>query len=147
MFPMVDSVPTMQRCRELAVAAGIDLGLPAPPVGAMVEMREAVAVIDDLAHVADFFSIGTNDLTAAVLGLGRRDPALTPARLREPAVLDAVARTVRAGRASGISVSVCGDAASDPALVPDLLSVGCRTLSVAPSMVDEVRAAVRQYPR
>jgi phosphocarrier protein FPr/phosphocarrier protein len=147
MFPMVDSVPTMQRCRDLAVAAAADLGVPVPPIGAMVEMREAVAVVDDLAQVADFFSIGTNDLTAAILGLNRRDPALTPPRLREPAVLDAVARTVRAGRASGISVSVCGDAASDPSLVPDLLSVGCRTLSVAPSMVDEVRAAVRQYPR
>jgi multiphosphoryl transfer protein len=146
MFPMVDSVSTMRRCRELAVAAAADLGLAVPPVGAMVELREAVAVIDDLAQVADFFSIGTNDLTAAILGLGRRDPALTPARLREPAVLDAVARTVRAGRARGVSVSVCGDAASDPALVPDLLSVGCRTLSVAPSMLDEVRAAVRQYP-
>jgi phosphoenolpyruvate-protein kinase (PTS system EI component) len=147
MFPMVDSVSTMQRCRALAVAAAADLGLNVPPVGAMVEMREAVAVIDDLAHDVDFFSIGTNDLTAAILGLGRRDPALTPARLREPAVLDAVAQTVRAGRTSGVPVSVCGDAASDPALVPDLLSVGCRTLSVAPSMVDEVRAAVRQYPR
>ncbi len=106
---------------------------------------EAIAAIDELAPVSDFFSIGTNDLTASILGLGRRDPLLTPARLREPAVLDAVARTVRAGREHGRSVSVCGDAASDPKLIPDLLDLGCRVLSVAPSMMDEIRAAVRAH--
>jgi multiphosphoryl transfer protein len=95
--------------------------------------------------VSDFLSIGTNDLTASILGLGRRDPSLTPARLREPAVLDAVARTIRAGHDHHRTVSVCGDAASDPKLVPDLLDLGCRVLSVAPSMMDEVRAAVRAH--
>jgi phosphoenolpyruvate-protein kinase (PTS system EI component) len=145
MFPMVDSVATFQRCRALTTSAAADLGVDVPPVGAMVETREAVAVIEDLAAAVDFLSIGTNDLTATILGLNRRDPLLTPAGLREPAVHDAVARTVRAGRATGRSVSVCGDAASDPALVVDLLDLGCRTLSVAPSMMDEVRTVVREY--
>ena len=146
MVPMIDSVATMQRCRGLVAAAAESLGTAPPPVGAMVELREAVAAIDELARVSDFFSIGTNDLTASILGLGRRDPMLTPARLREPDVLDAVAETVRAGREHGRPVSVCGDAASDPKLVPDLLDLGCRALSVAPSMMDEIRAAVRAQP-
>jgi phosphoenolpyruvate-protein kinase (PTS system EI component) len=145
MFPMVDSAATLRRCRDLVDAAAAEVGVPAPQVGAMVELREVISVIDEVAEEADFLSIGTNDLTAAVLGLGRRDPALTPSRVREPAVLDAVARTVRAGRARGRSVSVCGDAASDPALVPVLLDSGCRVLSVAPTMLDEVRAAVREH--
>jgi multiphosphoryl transfer protein len=146
MIPMVDSVATLQRCRDLVATAASAVGVAPPPVGAMVELREAVAAIDELARVSDFFSIGTNDLTASILGLGRRDPLLTPARLREPEVLDAVARTVRAGRDRGRTVSVCGDAASDPNLVPDLVELGCRTLSVAPSMMDEIREAVRAYP-
>jgi phosphoenolpyruvate-protein kinase (PTS system EI component) len=143
MVPMVDSASTLERCRALvARAAG---STEFPPVGAMVELREAVEGIDALAEAADFLSIGTNDLTASVLGLGRRDPGLTPARLREPAVIDAVARTLRAGHRLGRPVSVCGDAASDPGLVPDLLAVGGRILSVAPSMMDEVRAAVSRW--
>lgn len=145
MFPMVDSVATFRRCRALVNTAAADLGIAQPAVGAMVETREAVASIEELAGAADFLSIGTNDLSAAILGLGRLDPRLTPSRIREPAVRDALARTLRAGRVAGTPVSVCGDAASDPALVVDLLGLGCRALSVAPSMLDEIRAAVRAY--
>ncbi len=145
MIPMVESAATLEQCRRLVATAADSLGITTPPIGAMVELPEAVAAIDDLAAVSDFFSIGTNDLTASILGLGRRDPLLTPARLREPAVLDAVVRTVRAGREHGRTVSVCGDAASDPKLVPDLLDLGCRVLSVAPSMMDEIREAVRAH--
>jgi phosphoenolpyruvate-protein kinase (PTS system EI component) len=143
MIPMVDSAATLQRCRALVSAAAATSSMTPPPVGAMVELREAVNVIDELARASDFLSVGTNDLTASILGLGRRDPALTPESLRSPAVLDALARTVRAARHHDRSVSVCGDAASDPLLVPDLLQLGCRVLSVAPSMLDEIRAAVR----
>jgi phosphoenolpyruvate-protein kinase (PTS system EI component) len=145
MIPMVDSPAALQQCRALVTGAAQDASAAAPPVGAMVELREAVAAIEDLAAVSDFLSIGTNDLTASMLGLGRGDPRLTPASLREPAVIDAVARTVSAGHRYHRGVSVCGDAASDPRLVPDLLRAGCRVLSVAPSMMDEVRAAVRSH--
>ena len=145
MIPMVDSVAALERCRALVATAAAAVESPPPPVGAMVELRESISVVGELAAVTDFFSIGTNDLTASILGLGRRDPSLTPARIREPAVLDAIARTVRAGNTHQRSVSVCGDAASDPKLVPDLLDLGCRVLSVAPSMMDEVRAAARAH--
>jgi phosphoenolpyruvate-protein kinase (PTS system EI component) len=145
MIPMVDSAATLEHCRGLLATEAASLSVPVPAVGAMVELRDVIARIGDLARVSDFLSIGTNDLTASILGLGRRDPSLTPARVREPAVLDAVNRTLRAAREHGRAVSVCGDAASDPGLVPDLLDVGCRILSVAPSMMDEIRAAVRAH--
>jgi phosphoenolpyruvate-protein kinase (PTS system EI component) len=145
MIPMVDSVATLERCRDLVTRAAETVAVAPPPVGAMIERPEAIAAIGDLARAADFLSIGTNDLTASILDLGRRDPSLTPGRVREPAVLEAIGRTVRAGREYGRPVSVCGDAASDPELVPVLLDLGCRVLSVAPSMMDEVRAAVRAY--
>ncbi|MEV4417379.1 putative PEP-binding protein [Catellatospora sp. NPDC049609] len=143
MIPMVTSVAQLDRCRELLTAAAQERGVAVPPLGAMIELPEAVAVADELAAAADFLSIGSNDLTAALLGLDRRDPSLTPARIADPAVLAAVVAVVRAGLRHDRDVSVCGDAAADPELVPLLLSTGCRTLSVAPTALDEVRAAVR----
>ncbi|GAB4051782.1 putative PEP-binding protein [Catellatospora paridis] len=143
MIPMVVSVAQLDRCRELLDAAAAERGVPSPPLGAMIELPEAVVVIDELAAAADFLSIGSNDLTASLLGLDRRDPALTPGRIADPVVLAAVVAVVRAGRRHDRDVSVCGDAAGDPALVPLLLSTGCRTLSAAPTALDEVRAVVR----
>jgi phosphoenolpyruvate-protein kinase (PTS system EI component) len=77
------------------------------------------------------------------LGLDRRDPTLRPGRASEPVVLRAIAAVAEAGRRHGRSVSVCGDAAADPAVVPVLLATGVTGLSVAPAAIDEVRAAVR----
>jgi multiphosphoryl transfer protein len=135
MLPMVQSARQMREARALLPAA--------VPVGAMVETGAAVAAIDEIAAAADFLSIGTNDLTASLLGLGRLDPALTPARAAEPVVLRAIAATVAAGERHARPVSVCGDAAADPDAIPLLIGVGCRTLSVAPSVLDAVRAHIR----
>jgi phosphoenolpyruvate-protein kinase (PTS system EI component) len=143
MVPMVCSAAELRQCRDLVTRIAADLGRPRPPVGAMVETREAIADIDAIATVADFLSVGTNDLSASMLGRDRRDPSLTPSSVREPAVLAAVAATVAAGERHGRGVSVCGDAASDPAAIEVLVGVGCRVLSVAPALVDEVRAVVR----
>jgi phosphoenolpyruvate-protein kinase (PTS system EI component) len=143
MIPMVATPGELRACQDLVAEASAELGVAVPPVGAMIELPEAVDAVGEIAAAAGFLSLGTNDLTASILGLGRRDPALTTARVTAPAVLEAIAATVRAGAARGIPVSVCGDAASDPAVLPALLEVGCQTFSVAPSMLDEVRAAVR----
>ncbi|GHJ48354.1 hypothetical protein Cs7R123_56960 [Catellatospora sp. TT07R-123] len=143
MVPMVASADELVRCRELLVEVAGEHGAGVPPLGAMIELPQAVRDIDAIAAAADFLSIGSNDLTAALLGLDRRDPALTPARAAEPPVLDAIARVVAAGARHGRDVSVCGDAAGDPAVVPALLAAGCRILSAAPTALDEVRAAVR----
>jgi phosphoenolpyruvate-protein kinase (PTS system EI component) len=139
MIPMVSTVHELATARGLLVAAG---GRDTP-LGAMVETAEALAVIDELAAAADFLSIGSNDLTAALLGLDRRDPALTPSRAADPAVLDAIASVLRAAAAAGTPVSICGDAAADPAVIPLLVDLGGRTLSVAPAALDEVRAQIR----
>jgi phosphoenolpyruvate-protein kinase (PTS system EI component) len=139
MIPMVSTVEALQTCRRLLG----DVTDQPVPLGAMVETPEAIAIIDELATAADFLSIGSNDLTAALLGLDRRDPALTPARAGEPVVRDAIAATVRAGAAAGTPVSICGDAASDPSVIPMLVAAGCHTLSVAPATLDEVRAQIR----
>ena len=135
MLPMVQSADQLREARAL-LPDGV-------PFGAMVETGAAVEAIDEIAAAADFLSIGTNDLTASLLGLGRLDPALTPARAAEPVVLRAIAATVAAGARHGRPVSVCGDAAADPHAIPLLLGAGCRVLSVAPSALDAVRAQIR----
>jgi phosphoenolpyruvate-protein kinase (PTS system EI component) len=135
MLPMVQSAAHLHEARAL-LPGGV-------PLGAMVETAAAVEAIDDIAAAADFLSLGTNDLSASLLGLGRLDPALTPSRAADPPVLRAIAATVAAGERHGRPVSVCGDAAADPHAIPLLLGVGCRILSVAPSALDAVRAQIR----
>jgi phosphoenolpyruvate-protein kinase (PTS system EI component) len=110
----------------------------------MIELPEAVARADTLAVESDFFSIGSNDLTGRILGLDRRDPAMGPALAAHPRVLRAVADTVDMAHAHRRRVSVCGDAAAHPLVVPLLVGLRCDALSVAPAALDEVRARIRR---
>ena len=143
MIPMVAIASELDRCRALLAAASARLKRVPPPLGAMIELREAVAAIEEIVASADFVSIGTNDLTASVLRLDRHDPSLTPARTVDPAVLSAIRDVVAAADRAKRPVSVCGDAASDPAVVPVLIGLGCTVLSAAAAGIDEIREAVR----
>ncbi|WP_435135862.1 putative PEP-binding protein [Actinacidiphila sp. bgisy144] len=144
MIPMVAGVAELRACRALLDRAAAELDLPAPPLGIMVELPEAVRRIEELAAEAAFLSLGTNDLTCQLLGLDRRDAAAGPAATAHPAVLRAIATVVAAARTHRRPVSVCGDAAAHPRVLPLLVGLGCDTLSVAPAALDEVRAAVRR---
>nr|WP_237519861.1 putative PEP-binding protein [Streptomyces sp. HUCO-GS316] len=144
MIPMVASVDELRACRRLLDAAATEAGVPVPPLGIMVELPEAVAAADDLAREASFFSIGSNDLTCQILDLDRRDPTATPAMAAHPAVLDAIARVVTAAHRHDRQVSVCGDAAAHPLVIPLLIGLGCDSLSVGPAALDEVRARIRR---
>jgi phosphoenolpyruvate-protein kinase (PTS system EI component) len=143
LLPMVDHPRRIKHVRALLAVACAELGLVPPPLGAMVELPQILDQVDGLAEHADFLSLGTNDLTTRLLGLGRDDPRLTPASAAEPVVLKAIAQTIRAGHAHGRAVSLCGDAAADPAVLPHLVRFGCDAISVAPTALARVRAAVR----
>jgi phosphotransferase system enzyme I (PtsI) len=115
------------------------------PIGIMVETPAAALQADRFAQAADFFSIGTNDLTQYVLAVdrgndlvGRRYDAL------HPAVLDLVARAVEAADRAGISVTLCGELASDVVAVPLLLGLGLRSLSASPTYLPAVKRMVRR---
>ncbi|WP_250562365.1 putative PEP-binding protein [Sphaerisporangium fuscum] len=144
MIPMVAGLDELRSCRELLLSAASSLGVAAPPLGVMIELPEAVAAVDALAAEAAFLSIGSNDLTSQVLGLDRRDPAATPRMTAHPRVLAAISEVVRAAHGHGRQVSVCGDAAADPVVMPLLVGLGCDILSVAPAAVDEIRYRVRR---
>ena len=146
MLPMVtrpeELVVVRDRLARAADAVGSDR---LPVVGAMLELPVAIDRLTELADVADFFSLGTNDLTASTLGLDRTDPRLTPAAAADPRVLRLVERAVLVSCSAGRPLSLCGDAAADPVAFPLLLGAGVRAFSVAPSRLDRLRALVRGH--
>jgi phosphotransferase system enzyme I (PtsI) len=112
-----------------------------PPLGIMVEVPAAAIAIDRFD--ADFYSIGSNDLTQYVMAAARDIASLADyADAADPAVLSLIGRTVEHGKRTGREVSLCGDAASDPAIVPHLLKAGLRSLSVSAASVGLVKAAI-----
>jgi phosphotransferase system enzyme I (PtsI) len=97
---------------------------------------------------AAFYSIGSNDLVQYVTASSRGAAEL--ASLYDPlnpAVLELIARVAAHGRATGREVSVCGDMASTPRLVPHLLEAGITSLSVAPAMLGAVKQSVSVHAR
>ncbi|WP_433256489.1 putative PEP-binding protein [Streptosporangium sp. CA-135522] len=147
MIPMVADIAEFRACRDLLDAAATELGVPAPPLGVMIELPEAVAAADRLAAEAAFLSIGSNDLTSQILGLDRRDPAATPMMTAHPRVLAAIAEVVRAAHRHGRQVSICGDAAANATVMPLLVGLGCDVLSVSPAALDEIRYRIRRLRR
>ena len=118
------------------------VGRRRPQLGAMIETQEAAISAAAIADVSDFFSIGTNDLTQAALGLDRERSRTAPAT--DPRVLRLIDVTVRAAHAAGLTVDVCGEAGSDPSVLPVLVGLGVDELSVAAARVGEVRQWVRE---
>jgi phosphoenolpyruvate-protein kinase (PTS system EI component) len=144
MVPMVVGPADVRAVRAVADDVVAALGAPPVQVGAMVETLAAVEAIDDLCAVADFLSIGTNDLTAEVLDLDRTDPRARPELTAHPSVLTLVARVVAGAARAGRPVTVCGDAGSHPTTLPLLLGAGVRAVSVACARIDETRYRLRR---
>jgi phosphoenolpyruvate-protein kinase (PTS system EI component) len=139
LIPMVSSPRHVTAVHEV-LATVLD-GRPTPQVGAMIETPEAARRASEIANVADFLSVGTNDLTQLVLGLDREQSKLAP--VTDVRVLRLIDVTARAAREAGIVVDVCGEAASDPAAMPILVGLGVDELSVAAARVGEVRRWIR----
>jgi phosphoenolpyruvate-protein kinase (PTS system EI component) len=143
MLPLVQSAEEVAAARSLLRAAARSLGTEVvPPLGAMIETQAAVRAAPEIARCSDFLSIGTNDLTASVLGSDRF--AAAGGAAHDPRVLRCVAHTVAAGHAAGRSIEVCGEAASEPVMVPLLVGLRVDQLSVGAARVPMVRSWVRE---
>jgi len=140
LIPMVSSLREVSRVREVLARMAAALGVAVPPLGIMVELEGTAENAGSFAGAVDFFSIGTNDLTGDVLGLGRRDQAAGPALAAHPRVLALVKGVAEAGAEAGITVSVCGDSAADARVLPLLIGAGVRTVSVPAARVATVRS-------
>ena len=141
MLPMVARPQELEDVSRILGEEAANLGLGRPPLGIMVE-TPAAAVAPDL-FAADFYSIGSNDLTQYVLAAARDSEAVAdlydPAH---PAVLRLIAGVAAQGAARGVKVSLCGDAGADPRLIEPLLRAGLRALSVPPAAVARVKQAI-----
>ncbi|MGZ8490639.1 MAG: phosphoenolpyruvate--protein phosphotransferase [Gemmatirosa sp.] len=144
MFPMIATLAEWQAARARVEEERAALGLPAIPIGIMVETASAALLAERFARDADFFSIGTNDLTQYTLAMDRTNPRLAPQLdALHPAVLQLIRRTVAGAQAHGRWVGVCGGLASDLAAVPVLLGLGISELSADVPIVPAVKARVR----
>jgi phosphotransferase system enzyme I (PtsI) len=151
MLPMVTTVAEVRAAREIYDRVGRRLRrrgerLPErlPPLGIMIETPGAALAADALALEADFFAIGTNDLTAYTLAVDRA--AAEVAELYDPlhpAVLRLVQFATEAALRMRMPVSVCGEMAANPKLTPLLLGLGLRSFSMNASAVPRVKQAVR----
>jgi phosphotransferase system enzyme I (PtsI) len=146
MLPMVAVPSELERARGLLdeeIAALETKGIPCarPPLGIMVEVPAAALRAGDFD--AAFYSIGSNDLTQYTMAAARDIGAVADLNdTGNPAVLALIARTVKAGRARAVEVSLCGDAAADTRLTKALLGTGLTTLSVSPLAVARLKATI-----
>ncbi len=150
MFPMVATLDELRRGRsavEDAVASLAAEGREVPDrleIGVMIEIPSAALIADRLAAVADFFSIGTNDLTQYVVAAERgNERVATLADPLHPAVLALIERTASAGTAAGGWTGVCGELAADPLAAPLLAGLGVRELSMSAPAIPHVKQAIR----
>lgn len=150
MLPMVATPEEFQEARAFFVAClgelrSEDQEAEMPELGIMVETPAAAVTVDLIP--ADFFSIGSNDLTQYVMAASR-DAEGRVAALNDPlqpAVLRLIGKVVREGEAAGVPVSLCGDMASDPAGLTALLGLGLRRVSIAPAALGRVKQAIARF--
>ena len=144
MFPMIAQLSELYDVKAMLAEEAASLGVPSVPAGIMVEVPAAAVMAAQFAREADFFSIGTNDLTQYTLAMDRGHPKLAPqVDGLNPAVLRLIAHTVKGAEPLGRPVGVCGGIASDPAAIPLLIGIGVSELSVSLPAIPTVKAQIR----
>ncbi|MDE2447378.1 MAG: phosphoenolpyruvate--protein phosphotransferase [Gammaproteobacteria bacterium] len=144
LLPMITDVAEIRSVRAMIEEARAEIGRREPiELGVMIETPASALLAESLAAEADFFSIGTNDLTQYTLAMDRGHPELA-ARLDalHPAVLRLIARTAEAAEARKRTVAVCGGLASDPLAAPILIGLGVHELSAVPSVIPRLKALI-----
>ncbi|MEI2781306.1 MAG: phosphoenolpyruvate--protein phosphotransferase [Candidatus Competibacter sp.] len=144
MFPMVGLLSELRDAKAMLEEERQRLGVKPIETGIMVEIPAAAIMAAQFAREADFFSIGTNDLTQYTLAMDRGHPKLAPkVDGLNPSVLRLIAWTVEAAHKQGKWVGVCGGIASDPQAVPLLIGLGVDELSVSLPTIPGIKAQIR----
>ena len=145
MFPMVGLLSELRDAKAILEEERQRLNAQPLETGIMVEIPVAAVMAAQFAREADFFSIGTNDLTQYTLAMDRGHPKLAPkVDGLNPGVLQLIAWTVQAAHAEGKWVGVCGGIAGDPQAVPLLIGMGVDELSVSVPVIPSIKAQIRR---
>ena len=145
MFPMISSLEEIRDAKAILAEESQRLGIAPIPTGIMVEVPVTAVMAAQFANEADFFSIGTNDLTQYTLAMDRGHPKLAP-RIDglSPGVLHLINHTVRGGHAANRPVAVCGGIASDVHGVPILIGLGVDELSISLPAIPAIKGQIRK---
>lgn len=151
MFPMISSLDEFYQARDVVnscIAALREEGVPhndKPILGVMVEIPAAVAIVDELAKETGFLCIGTNDLVQYILAVDRtNEHVATFYNAFHPAVLRALHRIVSTAVENNEEVSICGDVVLDPRIIPFLIGIGIRKVSVDPRYIHDVQKNIEK---
>ncbi len=147
MFPMITTVEELRTARAIFARVyenvrekNVTLSAQVA-IGIMVEVPAAAIMAPELATLADFFSIGANDLLQYTLACDRTNTAVAHLyNPMQPSVLRLIHQVTEAGRQAGKPVAVCGEIASDVRLAPVLVGLGVDELSMTPTAIPAVRA-------
>lgn len=150
LLPMITTPGEVKQVRDIVTRLWLRLqrrgeALPEkiPPIGVMIEIPGAALAADALAQTADFFAIGTNDLTMYTLAIDRADERVAHLyNPLHPAVLRLIEFSVQAALRAKIPVSICGEIAGDPRFTPLLLGFGVRELSMSPMALARVKQRI-----
>jgi phosphocarrier protein FPr len=152
LLPMVSSVDELRETKAIIGEVEAELereGLPFRKnirIGVMIEVPAAVAIANQLAREANFFSIGSNDLIQYVMAADRTNSRVAPmADPFQPGVLRMIRQTIEAGRSVGIGVALCGELAADPMAAPLLLGLGLEEFSVSAPLIPELKRAISRW--
>lgn len=152
MVPMVTCIEEYREAKELVADIGKELdeaGIAYNKeiqVGIMVETAAASLMADVFAKEVDFFSIGTNDLTQYTMSVDRGNDKVSYLYSSfNPAVLRSIRHIIECGRREGIMVGMCGEAASDPLMIPLLLAFGLNEFSMSASAILKARKYITGY--
>ena len=154
MVPLVTTVEEVRNVKKLVEGIKEDLrkeGIAFDEgieVGCMMETAASAVIADLLAKEADFFSIGTNDLTGYTMAVDRGNAKVAYLYSAfEPAVLRSIKRIIECGKKEGIPVGMCGEAAADPLMIPLLMSFGLDEYSVNPVLVLTARCIISKWSK
>ena len=152
MVPMVTCLEEFREAKAMIEEVKAELDLKGIAykrdiqVGIMVETAAASLMADAFAKEVDFFSIGTNDLTQYTMSVDRgNDKVSYLYSPLNPAVLRSIRHIIQCGRKEGIMVGMCGEAASDPLMIPLLLAFGLNEFSMSASAVLNARKLITGY--
>lgn len=154
MVPLVTTVDEVRNVKKLVAEIKDDLraeGIAFDEnieVGCMTETAASAAIADLLAKEADFFSIGTNDLTGYTMAVDRGNAKVAYLYSAfQPAVLRSIRQIIVAAKEAGIPVGMCGEAAADPLMIPLLMSFGLDEYSVNPVLVLTARCIISKWTK